>query len=253
MKNKVYNFLDKKVGSNMTEIKKQSLIMNGKSKSVFNTNDSNIILIKYEDSITAFNNKRKNILADKGKVNCQITDIIFNLLKEQGIKTHIIKKWNESSHLCQKLKMLPLEVIVRNYAKGSIVRRLGIDEYFEFKNPIIEFSYKNDKLGDPMISIDEIIALKIATPKQITKIKKISFKINTILTNWLKKNNITLLDFKIEFGLNKNNVITLGDELSPDCMRLENMKNKTTYDKDIYRFEKGDVMQGYKKFLEIIK
>ncbi len=235
-------------------IKKMKLIICGKAKKVYKTDSNNdLVIIEYTDNITAFNNNKKEVLKNKGKINCEITSILYSFLQKKRVNNHLIYKIDDQNILCKKLKMFPLEVIVRNYAKGSIVKNLGLKEYTKFSIPIIEFSYKNDSLNDPLISERQIIGMKIINKKTLKKIIKISLKINFLLSKLFIKSEISLLDFKIEFGYDKKNKIILGDELSPDCMRLENLNKLKKYDKDIYRENKGDVIEGYSGFLKVLK
>lgn len=224
----------------------------GKAKNVY-LNDKNTILIEYTNNITAFNNKRKDTLEHKGEINCEITMLLFDLLQKANIKTHLVKQVNKTDIICKKLKMFPLEVIVRNYAKGSVVKRFELKEYLQFKEPIVEFSLKEDHLNDPLISERQIIGFGIATKEQLDEIIKQVLKINDVLSKHFIKSNITLLDFKVEFGMDQDGTILLADEISPDCMRLENLKTKVKYDKDVYRLELGDVLAGYKAFLKVLK
>ncbi len=232
--------------------KNENKIISGKAKNVY-INDKDTVIIEYTDKITALNNKRKNIIDHKGEINCEISTIIFKLLTENKIPNHFIKQLNKTNILCKKLNMIPLEVILRNYAKGSIVAKYGIKEYLKFSYPVVEFSLKNDKLNDPLISERQIIAFNILKQEELDYIIDITLKINNVLSDIFKYKNITLLDFKIEFGKDKNNNIFLADEISPDSMRLENLKTKIKYDKDIYRHKLGNVIEGYKKLLEVLR
>ncbi len=231
---------------------KENLLLVGKAKNVYR-NDENSIIMEFTNNITAFNNQMSDRLENKGKINCEITMLLFNELKKANIAIHIIEQLNPTDILCKKLSMIPLEVIVRNYAKGSIVKKFGVKEYFKFNNPIVEFSLKNDSLNDPLISERQIIGLNIVNENDLNQIILIALKINLILSKLFIEKNITLLDFKIEFGKDNQGQIILADEISPDSMRLENLDTKIKYDKDIYRNKLGNVIEGYQKFLEVLK
>lgn len=227
------------------------LIYTGKAKKVYKYDEHNVV-IEHTNNVTAFNSLKKDQFNLKGSLNCEITTILFKYLAKKGVKTHFVKNLSETEQLCKKVNIIPLEIIVRNQARGSIVKRLGVKKDFVFKKPIVEFSLKNDELGDPLISEAQIIGLEIVNEKQLCQIQKIALKINTSLKTLFNKMEITLVDFKIELGWCKNQII-LADEVTPDCMRLVDNKSLYSLDKDLYREEKGDLVKGYQEFLERLK
>ncbi|ALV23258.1 hypothetical protein ASO20_01115 [Mycoplasma sp. (ex Biomphalaria glabrata)] len=227
------------------------LIYTGKAKKVYKYDENNVV-IEHTNNVTAFNSLKKNQFNLKGILNCEITTILFQYLANKGIRTHFIKNLSEIEQLCKKVDIIPLEIIVRNQARGSIVKRLGVKKDFLFKKPIVEFSLKNDELGDPLISESQIIGLGIVTEKNLKQIQKIALSVNIALKNLFSKMDIMLVDFKIELGWYKNQII-LADEITPDCMRLVDKKSLESLDKDLYREEKGDLVKGYQEFLERLK
>ncbi len=225
------------------------LLYEGKSKRVYEFSQDEVIL-EFKDSATAFNAQKNQEFKNKGKINCLFSEFFFNLLSENGIKNHFIKKLNDNQILCKKLEILKIEVVVRNIATGSIVKRLGLEKGFEFQEPIIEFFYKDDKLNDPILCKEHIRILKLATSEEINIMENIAFKSNEILKTFFKTFNLKLVDIKFEFG-RYNNEIILADEISPDIFRLWD-EFGNSYDKDVFRFEKGNLIETYEKLGKII-
>tara|TARA_S200000501_G_C20573091_1_gene633850 strand:+ start:59 stop:769 length:711 start_codon:yes stop_codon:yes gene_type:complete len=225
------------------------LILEGKAKKIFQSNKKNILVQYFKDSATAFNNKKKKEFINKGIINNYISTNIFIYLTEYNIETHLIKKISNREQLIKKLKIIPIEVVIRNYAAGSLVKRLGLKRGIKLTTTLIEFYYKSDNLNDPFINEDHILLLKLAKKEDINQIKKISLKINTLLIKYFKKIKFNLIDFKIEYG-KVNNKIILADEISPDSCRLWDIKTKKSFDKDLFRENKGNLIVSYK---EIIK
>ena len=224
------------------------LILEGKAKKIFQTKNKSILVQYFKDDATAFNNKKKKKFNNKGVLNNLISSDIYIYLNKNKIKTHFIKTISDREQLIKKLSIIPLEVVVRNYAAGSLLKRLALKKGKKLINPIIEFYYKCDNLNDPLINDDHIFLLNLAKKEQIKKIKSISLKINYLLIKYFKKINLILVDYKMEFGtLNKN--IILADEISPDSCRLWDSKTKNSYDKDVFRENKGDLIKSYKEVI----
>lgn len=224
----------------------------GKAKKVFKTDDSDYYVVEYKDDATAFNGEKKGSIHDKGVVNNKMSALLFNLLEAEGIPTHFEKLLSDREQYVKAVKILPLEVIVRNVAAGSLAKRLGLEEGVVMKETVLEFCYKDDALGDPMINEYHIYAMSFATPEQVEKIKDMSLKINTILIDFFKAHGLKLIDFKLEFGLFKGEVI-LADEISPDTCRLWDIETNKKMDKDRFRRDLGDVEETYQEVLNRIQ
>ena len=220
------------------------LLIEGKAKKIFSTKDKNTLVQYFKDDATAFNNKKRKQFKSKGILNNSISALIFKYLNENRIKTHFIKKISEREQIIKKVKIIPLEVVVRNYSAGSISDKFKIKQGKKFKEPIIEFFLKSDELNDPFMNSAHIKLLNIATAKEIRSLKKISLKINILLIKLFSKIGIILVDFKLEFG-RSNNEIILADEISPDNCRLWDKKSKLSLDKDLFRQDKGDLINAY--------
>lgn len=225
------------------------LIYEGKAKQLFETVNENEVYVHYKNSATAFNGLKYEEFEGKGRFNNEITSLIFQYLIEHGIKTHFIKKVNETDQLCEKINMIPLEVIIRNIATGSMTKRFGIKDGTHLKSPVFELSYKNDALQDPMINEDHVVALEILDKAEIAELKSLALKINELLKVLFLKAGLILVDFKIEFGKNSNNEIVLADEISPDTCRLWDINTMQSFDKDRFRKDLGDFMEGYEEVL----
>ncbi len=225
----------------------------GKAKKVFKTDDESLYLIRYKDDATAFNGVKKGSITDKGVMNNEITTLLFNELGKASIKHHLVKKLNDREQLVKVVKIVPLEVIVRNVAAGSFAKRYGVEEGTPLKQPTLEFCYKNDALNDPMLNESHIIALGIATEEDLAVIKAQTVKINEILKNIFQKCNLILVDFKIEFGWTTDGEIILADEISPDCCRLWDATTNEKMDKDRFRRDLGNVEEAYQTVLSRLR
>lgn len=225
----------------------------GKAKKVFKTDDESLYLIRYKDDATAFNGVKKGSITDKGVMNNKITTLLFNELGKAGIKHHLVEKLNDREQLVKVVKIVPLEVIVRNVAAGSFAKRYGVEEGTPLKQPTLEFCYKNDALNDPMLNESHIIALGIATEEDLAVIKAQTMKINEILQNIFQKCNLILVDFKIEFGWTTDGEIILADEISPDCCRLWDATTNEKMDKDRFRRDLGNVEEAYQTVLSRLR
>ena len=225
----------------------------GKAKIVYPTDDPTVVRIYYKDDATAFNGIKKASITNKRKLNNQITEILFTKLHEKGVPTHFIKRVDERSQLCQKLDIVPLEFIVRNYIAGSMAKRLRINEGTKSPNTIFEICYKNDELGDPLINDHHAVALGLCSYEDLHKMYSMTAKINDILSNLFLQEGILLVDFKIEFGKNHNNEIVLADEISPDTCRLWDKDTLEKLDKDRFRRDLGSVEEAYIEILSRIQ
>lgn len=224
------------------------MLYEGKAKQVFETENANEYLVHYKDDATAFNGEKKGTIHDKGVLNNKISSFFFELLTKEGVPNHFIKRLNDRDQLVKKLEILPLEVIVRNIIAGSLSKRLGIEEGTPCKRPILEFCYKNDDLGDPFINEDQILALGWATEEQVALVRKYAMQVNVILKKFLAEKKVTLVDFKLEFGLHNGEVL-LGDEISPDTCRFWDSETNEKLDKDRFRRDLGNVEDAYKEML----
>jgi len=227
-------------------VKQKKLLYTGKAKSVYHTDEKGTLVVEFRDDITAFDGGKKDTLKNKGSYNAGVSAFFFSYLEKNGVKTHFLEMLDEKRMAVRELSMIPLEVIVRNFAAGSIVRNYPFREGTPLKPPVIVIDYKDDSRHDPMLNDELIIALKLATPAELKKIKAIALRINTLLSGLLAKQGITLVDFKLEFGRHKT-TIYLGDEISMDSMRLWDKNTGESLDKDVYRFDKGDVMATYNR------
>ena len=228
---------------------KLEMIYEGKAKRVFRTEDPDNFVIQYKDDATAFNGLKKGTIVGKGIVNNVMSNILFKYLESSGIPTHFIQQISQGETLVKAVAILPLEVIIRNVAAGSFSKRYGVPEGSLLANPTLEFSYKNDDLGDPLINDDHIFALELATKEQLDQIKAYAHEINKLLISFFKECGLKLVDFKLEFGLNKGNII-LADEISPDTCRLWDIETDEKMDKDRFRRDLGNVEETYQAVLE---
>lgn len=233
-------------------MKKLEMLYEGKAKKIYATDNDNEVIVYYKDDATAFNGEKKGQIEDKGELNNSITSMIFEMLNEKGIKTHFIKKLNEREQLCKKVEIVPLEVIVRNVAAGSMAKRLGLKEGYELKTTVFELSYKDDSLGDPLINDYHAVGIGATTFEELEKIYEITAKINEILKEVFIKQNIRLIDFKLEFG-RYNGEILLADEISPDTCRFWDATTGEKLDKDRFRRDLGNVKDAYVEILNRIK
>ncbi|WP_022819458.1 phosphoribosylaminoimidazolesuccinocarboxamide synthase [Fusobacterium russii] len=231
-------------------MEKRDFIYEGKAKQLYKTDDENLVIVHYKDDATAGNGAKKGTIKNKGILNNEITTVIFNLLEENGIKTHFVKKLNDREQLCQKVKIFPLEVITRNLIAGSMAKRVGVKEGTKPSNTIFEICYKNDEYGDPLINDHHAVALNLATYEELAEIYSITKKINDLLKEKFDKLGIILVDFKIEFGKNSKGEILLADEITPDTCRFWDKETGEKLDKDRFRRDLGNVEDAY---LEIFK
>lgn len=231
---------------------KKEMLYEGKAKKVYATDKADEVVVYYKDDATAFNGEKKGQIANKGVLNNSITSIIFEMLKENGVRTHFIEKLNDREQLCKKVEIVPLEVIVRNIAAGSMSKRLGVPEGTELKTTVFETSYKNDDLGDPLINDYHSVALGLTTFEELKEIYAMTDKINNLLKEFFAAQGVTLVDFKIEFG-RLNGEIYLADEISPDTCRLWDSATGEKLDKDRFRRDLGNVEEAYKEIFSRIQ
>lgn len=234
-------------------MEKLEMLYEGKAKKVYATDNKNEVIVYYKDDATAFNGEKKDQINNKGILNNAITTMIFEMLNKNGIKTHFVKKLNDREQLCKKVDIVPLEVIVRNVAAGSMAKRLGLEEGYKLKTTVFEFSYKDDALGDPLINRYHAVAIGAATFEEINTILDMTSKINDLLKEFFAKLNINLIDFKIEFGKLPNGEIVLADEISPDTCRFWDATTGEKLDKDRFRRDMGNVEEAYVEILNRIK
>ncbi|KYD10225.1 phosphoribosylaminoimidazolesuccinocarboxamide synthase [Heyndrickxia sporothermodurans] len=234
-------------------MEKLGLLYEGKAKRIFGTERDGVLLVEYKDSATAFNGEKKSEITGKGQLNNEISSLIFASLKESGIDSHFIEKISAYEQLVQQVSIIPLEVVTRNIVAGSLSKRLGIKEGTPLKHPIVEFYYKNDDLGDPLITEDHVEVLEIASPQELTLLKQKAIKINEVLSNLFSKLGIHLVDFKLEFGKDSNGEILLADEISPDTCRLWDKKTNQKLDKDVFRRDLGDLTTVYQEILNRLR
>lgn len=230
-------------------MKKGVQLYEGKAKKVFATDNPDILIVDYKDDATAFNGEKKGTIVGKGAINNRMTNYLFQQLEKEGVPTHFIEEISDRETAVKKVSIVPLEVIVRNVAAGSFSKRLGIEEGTEFTEPTIEFSYKNDALGDPLINDYFARALDLATWEEIETIKKYAFKINEVLKAYFLKADLRLIDFKIEFGRYHDKII-LADEISPDTCRLWDVHTSERLDKDRFRRDLGNVEEAYQEVMK---
>ena len=217
----------------------------GKAKKVYKTDDPELLIVDYKDDATAFNGLKKGTIQGKGVINNQMSNRLMQYLEKQGIPTHFVQELSPRETLVKKVSIVPLEVIIRNLSAGSFAKRYGVEEGIVFDAPTIEFSYKNDELGDPLLNHFHALALKLATPAEIETIQNYSFKINEVLKAFWADCGVTLVDFKLEFGRLSDGTIILADEISPDTCRLWDTKTGEKLDKDRFRRDMGGVEEAY--------
>ncbi|WP_040205435.1 phosphoribosylaminoimidazolesuccinocarboxamide synthase [Neobacillus jeddahensis] len=227
----------------------RELLYEGKAKRIYATDDEQIVLVEYKDSATAYNGQKKADISGKGRLNNEITSLLFLKLQEQGIESHFIQRVSEIEQLVKKVAIIPLEVVVRNVAAGSMSKRLGIEEGTPLKTPIVEFYLKNDDLGDPIVTVDHVLELEAATIKEVEQLREKAFVINTVLSSFFAELGIRLIDFKLEFGKDANGQILLADEISPDTCRLWDKDTNEKLDKDVFRRDLGSLTTAYETIL----
>lgn len=227
-------------------VKQKEMIYEGKAKKVYATDDKDLVIVSYKDDATAFNGVKKGTIVGKGAINNQMSNMIFKMLEEAGIPTHYVEELSATDTVVKKVEIVKVEVIVRNIAAGSISKRLGLPEGTPLKTTVLEYSYKNDELGDPMINDYHIAALGLATKEEMDIIAEYAFKVNEIMIEFFKKMGIRLIDFKIEFG-RFNGEIILADEMSPDTCRFWDIETNEKLDKDRFRRNLGNVEEAYEE------
>jgi phosphoribosylaminoimidazole-succinocarboxamide synthase len=229
-------------------MEKKEQLYEGKAKKVFATDDQDLLIVSYKDDATAFNGQKKGQIADKGVVNNIMSNILFRILEDAGVPTHFVEQLSDRETLVKKVDILPLEVIIRNVAAGSFSKRYGVPEGSPLARTVLEFSYKNDALGDPLINDDHILALELSAEEQLAQVRTYAFKVNEVMKAFFLARGLKLIDFKIEFGLYKGTVI-LADEISPDTCRLWDTETNEKMDKDRFRRDLGQVEETYQAVL----
>ncbi len=228
-------------------MEKLEQLYEGKAKKVFATEDPNLVIVHYKDDATAFNGEKKGTITGKGSINNRMTNFLMRQLEQAGIPTHFVEQLSDRETLVKKVSIVPLEVIIRNISAGSFAKRYGVEEGIVFDAPTIEFSYKNDDLGDPLINSSHALALKLATTEELKTIKKYAFAVNDFLKKTLLSCGVTLVDFKLEFGRTSDGALVLADEISPDTCRFWDVKTGEKLDKDRFRRDLGNVEGAYQE------
>lgn len=225
------------------------LLYEGKAKQLYETEDPYVVRVVYKDDATAFNGEKEAELAGKGALNNAITSVIFAKLRELGVKSHFVEKISAAEQLVKKVEVIPLEVIVRNTIAGSLARRLGMVEGIQLNRPVLEFCYKNDELGDPLVNEDHIGVLQVCSSERLEQVKTEARLVNNHLSRMFKDAGIQLVDLKLEFGVTANGAVLLADEISPDTCRLWELGTHEKFDKDLFRHDLGDVTAAYREIL----
>lgn len=234
-------------------MEKREMMYEGKAKKVFRTDREDLLIVDYKDDATAFNGQKKGQILGKGAVNNVMANIIFQMLEKKGIPTHFVEQLSERETLVKAVTILPLEVIIRNVTAGSFSKRYGVEEGRPLARPVLEFSYKNDDLGDPLINDDHILALELATEEELETVRRFAFMVNDALKEFFLEKGLKLIDFKIEFGKTADGTILLADEISPDTCRLWDVVTNEKMDKDRFRKDLGNVEQTYQEVLSRMK
>lgn len=233
-------------------MEKLNQLYEGKAKKVYSTNDDNYVIVSYKDDATAFNGEKKGTILGKGVINNRLTNHFMKMLEKNNIPTHFVKEISDRETIVKKVEIIPLEVIVRNTAAGSFSKRYGVEEGTILNQPSLEFSLKNDDLGDPLINTHHVLSIGIATQKEIDTIEEYALKINSLLKEYLLKFNVELIDFKLEFGKTSDNTIVLADEISPDTCRFWDVDTHEKLDKDRFRRNLGNEEHAYQEMLKRI-
>ena len=233
-------------------MEKKEMLYEGKAKKVYATENPEVLLVDYKDDATAFNGLKKGTIAGKGAINNRVTNFMMRMLEKEGVPTHYVEELSDRETLVKKVSIVPLEVIIRNISAGSFAKRYGVEEGIVFAEPTIEFSYKNDDLGDPLINDYHALALGIATKEEIETIKNMAFKVNAVMKEFFKKLNVDLVDFKLEFGKVADGTIVLADEISPDTCRFWDSTTHEKLDKDRFRRDLGNVEDAYVEMMKRI-
>ncbi|MEW6271839.1 MAG: phosphoribosylaminoimidazolesuccinocarboxamide synthase [Thermodesulfobacteriota bacterium] len=228
-------------------MQRKELLYEGKAKQVWSTEDPQLVIQYFKDDATAFNAQKRGTIASKGIVNNAISERLFRLLEEKGVKTHFVERLSEREMLVRRLRIFPVEVVVRNVAAGSLAQRLGLEEGSALPSPIVELYYKNDALGDPMINEWHVTVLGMATKEQLDTVVETSLRVNAVLQPFLASRDLTLVDFKLEFGTAADGTILLGDEICPDTCRLWDTATRERLDKDRFRRDLGRVEEAYQE------
>jgi len=228
---------------------KGELLYEGKAKQVYATADPDYVIVHYKDDATAFDGKKRGTITGKGELNNRMTAIFFALLAEAGIPTHFVRQLSERDQVVRRVKIVPIEVVVRNIAAGSLSKRLGLPEGQDLPHPIVEFYYKSDELGDPLINDDHIAILNLAAPEQLAEMRARALAINAILRDYLAQRRVLLVDFKLEFGIDREGQLLLADEISPDTCRFWDADTREKLDKDRFRRDLGGVEEAYQEML----
>ncbi|WP_261134325.1 phosphoribosylaminoimidazolesuccinocarboxamide synthase [Bacillus sp. Marseille-Q3570] len=231
-------------------MEKQALLYEGKAKRIYQTENPELVWIEYKDEATAFNGEKKTTITGKGKLNNEISSLLFEILHEAGIESHFVRKLSETEQLVKNVQIIPLEVVVRNVAAGSLANRLGMEEGELLPETIVEFYYKNDDLGDPLLTRDHIRVLGLVEETELSLLRQKGLAVNEVLVPYFKKLNIDLVDFKLEFGIGPDGEVLLADEISPDTCRLWDADTKEKLDKDVFRRDLGSLTETYAKLLE---
>ncbi|MEB3751883.1 phosphoribosylaminoimidazolesuccinocarboxamide synthase [Geobacillus sp. FSL W8-0032] len=229
---------------------KQQLLYEGKAKKIYATDEPDVLWVEYKDSATAFNGEKKATIAGKGRLNNEISSLLFTKLKEAGVANHFIEKLSPTEQLVRRVTIIPLEVVVRNVVAGSLAKRLGLAEGTPLETPLVEFYYKNDDLGDPLLVEDHIAILKLASREEIVWLKSEVLKVNDVLRAHFAERKVRLIDFKLEFGRTADGAILLADEVSPDTCRLWDAETNEKLDKDVFRRDLGSLTEAYEVILE---
>ena len=230
-------------------MEKTNLLYEGKAKKVYETSDPALLIVDYKDDATAFNGLKKGTIAGKGEINNRVTNHLMKLLEQNGVPTHFVEELSPRETVVKRVSIVPLEVIVRNIAAGSLAKRLGLQEGTKLKKTVLEFCYKDDELGDPMVNEYHILAMEYATKEELNLISGYALKVNDVLSAYLKDLNIELIDFKLEFGRLADGTIVLADEISPDTCRFWDSVTGEKLDKDRFRRDLGHVEDAYHEIL----
>ena len=231
----------------MTE--QREMLYEGKAKRVYATDSAYLCVVEYKDDATAFNGEKKGSITGKGGLNNAISKLFMEMLEANGVDTHFVEQLDDTRQLVKRVEIIPLEVIVRNIAAGSLAKRLGLEEGTDLRSTVLEFCYKRDDLGDPILNDDHIETLQLATPEMLRKIRAMALSINELLVSHLKTRNVTLVDFKLEFGLTADGTLLLADEISPDTCRFWDSETREKLDKDRFRRDMGNVEEAYQEML----
>jgi len=229
------------------ELTKRDFIYEGKAKKLYTTDDPNLLIVEYKDSFTAFNGVKKATMSGKGQLNNKISSRLFEVLASKGVQSHFVKQLDDTHQLVRRVKIIPVEVVVRNITTGSLCKRLGVEEGMKLPRPLVEFYYKDDALGDPLILEDHAILFGWASEDDIAEIKEIAVRVNEVLSEYFAKRGIILVDFKLEFGKDSSGNLMLADEISPDTCRFWDSSTGDRLDKDRFRKDLGNVLDAYEE------